>query len=151
APPRGAARERRVPAARRARDRPGARPRRDPAGRRRPRPQPEPERLRARRYGHAFARAVARADDRRRRARDVGGAPQTRLAREGARPRARAHDPPLDGVTPDPGGGQPTMRTLPIGDDRVATGSTGDDIVVRSPYDGHEIDRVPGCGADEVS
>ena len=26
--------------------------------------------------------------------------------------------------------------------------STGDELVVRSPYDGHEIDRVPACGAD---
>jgi acyl-CoA reductase-like NAD-dependent aldehyde dehydrogenase len=43
------------------------------------------------------------------------------------------------------------MRTLPIGDDRVGTSSSGDEIVVRSPYDGHEIDRVPACGADEVT
>jgi len=43
------------------------------------------------------------------------------------------------------------MRTLPIGDERVAASSTGDEIVVRSPYDGHEIDRVPACGADEVT
>jgi acyl-CoA reductase-like NAD-dependent aldehyde dehydrogenase len=42
------------------------------------------------------------------------------------------------------------MRTLPIGDDRLGTSTTGDEIVVRSPYDGHEIDRVPACGADEV-
>ena len=38
------------------------------------------------------------------------------------------------------------MRTLPIGDDRVGASTTGDEIVVRSPYDGHEIDRVPACG-----
>jgi acyl-CoA reductase-like NAD-dependent aldehyde dehydrogenase len=42
------------------------------------------------------------------------------------------------------------MRTLPIGDERVGTSGTGDEIVVRSPYDGHEIDRVPACGPDEV-
>ena len=42
------------------------------------------------------------------------------------------------------------MRTLPIGDERVGASSTGDEIVVRSPYDGHEIDRVPACGAEEV-
>src|SRR5436190_1546257 len=42
------------------------------------------------------------------------------------------------------------MRTLPIGDDRVDTSAGGDEIVVRSPYDGHEIDRVPACGAEEV-
>ena len=43
------------------------------------------------------------------------------------------------------------MRTLPIGDERVAASSTGDEIVVRSPFDGHEIDRVPSCGAEEVT
>ena len=43
------------------------------------------------------------------------------------------------------------MRTLPIGDERLAASSTGDEIVVRSPYDGHEIDRVPACGAEEVT
>ena len=42
------------------------------------------------------------------------------------------------------------MRTLPIGDERVGASTTGDELVVRSPYDGHEIDRVPACGADEV-
>ncbi len=43
------------------------------------------------------------------------------------------------------------MRTLPIGDERFTTdGTTGEEIVVRSPYDGHEIDRVPACGAAEV-
>jgi acyl-CoA reductase-like NAD-dependent aldehyde dehydrogenase len=42
------------------------------------------------------------------------------------------------------------MRTLPIGDDRLSASTTGDEIVVRSPYDGHEIDRVPGCGSAEV-
>ena len=39
------------------------------------------------------------------------------------------------------------MRTLPIGDERVGASSTGDEIVVRSPYDGHEIERVPACGS----
>ena len=43
------------------------------------------------------------------------------------------------------------MRTLPIGDERIGTSSTGDEIVVRSPYDGHEIDRVPACGVEEVT
>jgi acyl-CoA reductase-like NAD-dependent aldehyde dehydrogenase len=43
------------------------------------------------------------------------------------------------------------MRTLPIGDERVDASSTGEEIVVRSPYDGHEIDRVPACGAEEVT
>ncbi len=43
------------------------------------------------------------------------------------------------------------MRTLPIGDDRFTTDSTtGDEIVVRSPYDGHEIDRVPACSSADV-
>jgi len=43
------------------------------------------------------------------------------------------------------------MRKLPIGDDRYTTDSTtGEEIVVRSPYDGHEIDRVPACGSAEV-
>ncbi|HEY3672063.1 MAG TPA: aldehyde dehydrogenase family protein [Acidimicrobiia bacterium] len=43
------------------------------------------------------------------------------------------------------------MRTLPIGDERAGASSTGDEIVVRSPFDGHEIDRVPACGAEEVT
>jgi acyl-CoA reductase-like NAD-dependent aldehyde dehydrogenase len=43
------------------------------------------------------------------------------------------------------------MRTLPIGDERVAASSTGEELVVRSPYDGHEIDRVPACGVEEVT
>ena len=42
------------------------------------------------------------------------------------------------------------MRTLPIGDDRLRASTTGEELVVRSPYDGHEIDRVPACGAPEV-
>src|SRR5215207_585962 len=43
------------------------------------------------------------------------------------------------------------MRTLPIGDERVDESSSGDEIVVRSPFDGREIDRVPACGSDEVT
>jgi acyl-CoA reductase-like NAD-dependent aldehyde dehydrogenase len=43
------------------------------------------------------------------------------------------------------------MRTLPIGDARVGASSSGDEIVVRSPYDGREIDRVPACGPVEVT
>src|SRR5215218_10198437 len=43
------------------------------------------------------------------------------------------------------------MRTLPIGDERVDASSSGDEIVVRSPFDGREIDRVPACGSDEVT
>ena len=42
------------------------------------------------------------------------------------------------------------MRTLPIGAERVGASTTGEEIVVRSPYDGHEIDRVPACGEAEV-
>src|SRR4051795_1440493 len=42
------------------------------------------------------------------------------------------------------------MRTLRIGDDDLGASSSGDEIVVRSPYDGHEIDRVPACGSAEV-
>jgi acyl-CoA reductase-like NAD-dependent aldehyde dehydrogenase len=42
------------------------------------------------------------------------------------------------------------MRSLPIGDDRIGASASGDEIVVRSPYDGHEIDRVPACGGEEV-
>jgi acyl-CoA reductase-like NAD-dependent aldehyde dehydrogenase len=42
------------------------------------------------------------------------------------------------------------MRSLPIGDDRIGVSASGDEIVVRSPYDGHEIDRVPACGGAEV-
>jgi len=39
------------------------------------------------------------------------------------------------------------QRALPIGDDRV---TTSESILVRSPYDGTEIARVPACGAAEV-
>jgi acyl-CoA reductase-like NAD-dependent aldehyde dehydrogenase len=39
------------------------------------------------------------------------------------------------------------MRKLPIGDEWITTSG---EIVVQSPYDGHEIDRVPECGAAEV-
>ena len=39
------------------------------------------------------------------------------------------------------------MRPLPIGDERV---TTDDELIVASPFDGHEIGRVPKCGAREV-
>jgi acyl-CoA reductase-like NAD-dependent aldehyde dehydrogenase len=39
------------------------------------------------------------------------------------------------------------LRPLPIGSERVVT---DDEIVVASPFDGHEIGRVPSCGPDEV-
>jgi acyl-CoA reductase-like NAD-dependent aldehyde dehydrogenase len=39
------------------------------------------------------------------------------------------------------------MRPVPIGADRV---TTADEIVVRSPYDGQEIGRVPSCGREHV-
>jgi acyl-CoA reductase-like NAD-dependent aldehyde dehydrogenase len=39
------------------------------------------------------------------------------------------------------------MRAVPIGEEWT---TTGDDLVVRSPFDGHEIDRVPSCGAQQV-
>jgi acyl-CoA reductase-like NAD-dependent aldehyde dehydrogenase len=39
------------------------------------------------------------------------------------------------------------VRPLPIGGDRV---TTDDEIVVASPFDGHEIGRVPKCDAAEV-
>ncbi len=39
------------------------------------------------------------------------------------------------------------VTPVPIGPDRV---TTRDEIVVRSPYDGGEVGRVPACGADEV-
>src|SRR5262245_7351473 len=43
------------------------------------------------------------------------------------------------------------VRALPIGTERVTTPESGDEpIVVRSPYDGREIARVPSCGAAEV-
>ena len=38
-------------------------------------------------------------------------------------------------------------QALPIGDERVTTDDT---ITVASPFDGHEIGRVPACGAGEV-
>ena len=133
-----------------ARDRTRARARRAPPRGRRPRPQPQPERLRGRRDGDAVARAAANPRDRRRRARDLGRPPQARAAREGARPRARAHHAPVDGLTPlfpkgcRPCGPCPSATigsTLPPPARRSSC---------RSPYDGHEIDRVPACGAPEV-
>jgi acyl-CoA reductase-like NAD-dependent aldehyde dehydrogenase len=39
------------------------------------------------------------------------------------------------------------MHSLPIGAERIAT---ADEIVVTSPFDGHEIARVPACGPAEV-
>jgi len=39
------------------------------------------------------------------------------------------------------------VRPLPIGPERVTTDET---IAVRSPYDGHELARVPACGRGEV-
>ncbi|MEX0666226.1 MAG: aldehyde dehydrogenase family protein [Acidimicrobiia bacterium] len=39
------------------------------------------------------------------------------------------------------------VQMLPIGSERV---TTGDEIVVASPFDGHEIGRVPKCGRAEV-
>jgi acyl-CoA reductase-like NAD-dependent aldehyde dehydrogenase len=42
----------------------------------------------------------------------------------------------------------PGAHALPIGDERVA--ETSDVIVVRSPYDGSEVGRVPACGPAEV-
>jgi acyl-CoA reductase-like NAD-dependent aldehyde dehydrogenase len=36
---------------------------------------------------------------------------------------------------------------IPIGGDWV---TTSDEVVVRSPYDGRELDRVPSCGREEV-
>jgi acyl-CoA reductase-like NAD-dependent aldehyde dehydrogenase len=39
------------------------------------------------------------------------------------------------------------VTPVPIGPDRV---TTDDEIVVRSPYDGSEVGRVPSCGADQV-
>jgi acyl-CoA reductase-like NAD-dependent aldehyde dehydrogenase len=43
------------------------------------------------------------------------------------------------------------MRALPIGEERIAASTSGETIVVRSPYDGHEIEQVPACGAEEVT
>jgi acyl-CoA reductase-like NAD-dependent aldehyde dehydrogenase len=39
------------------------------------------------------------------------------------------------------------VQPVPIGADRV---TTNDEIVVESPFDGHEIGRVPACGPAEV-
>ena len=39
------------------------------------------------------------------------------------------------------------MRAIPIGDEWV---DDNDELVVRSPFDGHEIDRVPACDAKHV-
>ena len=39
------------------------------------------------------------------------------------------------------------MRAVPIGGEWI---TTDDDLIVRSPFDGHEIDRVPACGAQQV-
>lgn len=40
-----------------------------------------------------------------------------------------------------------TPHPLPIGADRI---TTGDEIVVASRFDGHEVGRVPACGPAEV-
>ncbi|MCA1692215.1 MAG: aldehyde dehydrogenase family protein [Actinobacteria bacterium] len=40
------------------------------------------------------------------------------------------------------------VRPVPIGDERFAGG--GDALIVRSPYDGAELGRVPACGPEEV-
>src|SRR5215831_14781386 len=39
------------------------------------------------------------------------------------------------------------VTPVPIGSDRV---TTGDELVVRSPYDGAEVGRVPACDAAHV-
>ena len=39
------------------------------------------------------------------------------------------------------------MRAIPIGDEWI---EDNDELVVRSPFDGHEIDRVPACDAKQV-
>jgi len=39
------------------------------------------------------------------------------------------------------------VHPLPIGADRI---TTNDEIVVASPFDGHEVGRVPACGPAEV-
>jgi acyl-CoA reductase-like NAD-dependent aldehyde dehydrogenase len=39
------------------------------------------------------------------------------------------------------------VHAVPIGSERV---TTSDEIVVASPYDGHEVGRVPSCGPAEV-
>jgi acyl-CoA reductase-like NAD-dependent aldehyde dehydrogenase len=39
------------------------------------------------------------------------------------------------------------VRAVPIGKERHGSGET---VVVRSPYDGHEVGRVPRCTADDV-
>ena len=43
------------------------------------------------------------------------------------------------------------MRALPIGTERVSHAGSGDEpLVVRAPYDGRELARVPACGPAEV-
>ena len=44
-------------------------------------------------------------------------------------------------------GGMSELHPLPIGSERV---TTGDEIVIRSPFDGTELGRVPKGGPDEV-
>ena len=39
------------------------------------------------------------------------------------------------------------VQALPIGGERI---TTSDEIIVNSPFDGHEIGRVPSCGSAEV-
>src|SRR4029453_13329898 len=42
----------------------------------------------------------------------------------------------------------PEVTAVPIGAERV---TTPEEIVVRSPYDGSEVGRVPSCGASHVA
>ena len=104
----------------------------------------------ARRDGHAVARAAPPPHAWRRRARGLGRPPQARAVREGLRPRAGAHHPPRVPQCARRGTSTPRrtrrsgMRAIPIGDEWV---DDNDELVVRSPFDGHEIDRVPACDA----
>ena len=140
APPRRATRVRRVPAGRRRRD--GSRPRagRDPAGGRRPGPQPGGHRRRDRRDGDAVARARAHPNGalRRRGARGVGRTAKAHAARARVGSRGRVHEPPRG---PRRGLNQEQQGSRMVG---------VQELVVRSPYDGHEVGRVPACGAEEV-
>ena len=90
-------------------------------------------------------------DARRRRARDLGRPPQARAAREGARPRARAHHPPVGGLTPPNSakGGQPCAPS------RSATNASAPPAPATSswcapPTTATRSSACPSCGADEV-
>ena len=80
---------------------------------------------------------------------EIWGARRKRaIVREDLRPRAGAHHASCArGASLVRRARRSRMRAIPIGDEWV---EDNDELVVRSPFDGHEIDRVPACDAKQV-